>query len=73
MKGGKKYTSMQGKYPVIYLDFKEVTQGSHDDAMRLMSDILSFEFSRHKEFKRSLRVNREYDLKTYKKIVWKKS
>ncbi|MCD8200650.1 MAG: ATP-binding protein, partial [Clostridia bacterium] len=70
-KCGREYTSKQGKYPVIYLDFKTVMQGTYEEALGLIADVLSSEFSRHGELKRSLRVNRGHDLKTYEKIVGK--
>ncbi|MCD8206095.1 MAG: ATP-binding protein [Clostridia bacterium] len=66
---GEKYTSEQGKYPVIYLDFKECKGESFISAMKSIKDMMSVEFSRHKELKKSRKIDRGHDLKMYKKIV----
>ncbi|MCD8205093.1 MAG: AAA family ATPase, partial [Clostridia bacterium] len=65
---GEKYTSEQGKYPVIYLDFKEVELNSYDDVMGLIRDSLSVEFLRHNELMTSESVEQVHDLTMYKKI-----
>ncbi|MCD8205021.1 MAG: ATP-binding protein [Clostridia bacterium] len=70
-KCGKKYTSEQGRYPVIYLDLKEVEEDSFADAMDKMKDLLAVEFLRHKELKTSRRVDKTHDRDVYFKIAKK--
>ncbi|MCD8206009.1 MAG: ATP-binding protein [Clostridia bacterium] len=68
-KCGEKYTSEQGKYPVIYLDFKECESDTFEGTMTVIKDTLAVEFARHKELGRSRRVERAHDRKIYKKIT----
>ncbi|MBR1758412.1 MAG: AAA family ATPase [Lachnospiraceae bacterium] len=44
---GEIYREYQGKYPVIYLSFKDVKYGSWENALRNISALLSMEFDRH--------------------------
>ena len=42
-----------GKYPVIYLSFKNVKKSNHEDCMALIKDMLSDEFRRHQYLQNS--------------------
>ena len=46
---GKAYRNHQGKYPVIYLTFKDVKVESWDKALSAIQGLLSAEFRRHEE------------------------
>lgn len=46
---GEKYTSFQGKYPVIYLSFKDVKFDTWEDTFSKMKSLFQTEFIRHKE------------------------
>lgn len=48
-KCGQKYTKHQGKYPVIFLTFKDVKFESWETTLEKISGILQAEFGRHKE------------------------
>ena len=48
-KCGEKYRSEQGKYPVIFLSFKDARQKNWTDALSHISSLLSSEFSRHSD------------------------
>jgi len=44
---GSQYMEHQGKYPVIYLTFKEAGSEGFDETCRIFKDMLSTEFRRH--------------------------
>ena len=44
---GEKYTSLQGKYPVIYLTFKDVFNLNWDDTYEKLTSLISREYLRH--------------------------
>lgn len=46
---GEKYTSYQGKYPVIYLSFKDVKFDTWEDTFAKIKSLFQTEFIRHKE------------------------
>lgn len=46
---GEEYTSHQGKYPVIFLTFKDVKYASWQDTLDKISLLLQAEFGRHRE------------------------
>ncbi|MCM1213261.1 MAG: AAA family ATPase [Lachnospiraceae bacterium] len=48
-KYGEEYTSHQGKYPVIFLTFKDVKYDSWQAALDKISILLQAEFGRHRE------------------------
>lgn len=50
---GKYYRSFQGKYPVIYLTFKDVKYNSWKNARKDMADNIAAEFARHGELAES--------------------
>nr|MCR4660851.1 ATP-binding protein [Clostridia bacterium] len=46
---GEKYTSYQGKYPVIYLSFKDVKFDTWENTFAKLKSLFQTEFIRHKE------------------------
>lgn len=46
---GNEYRSLQGKYPVIFITFKDVKYNTWDEALSNISKIIQAEFRRHKE------------------------
>ena len=46
---GEYYRSFQGKYPVIYLSFKDVKYASWDNALKDMAANIRSEYARHRE------------------------
>ena len=45
---GEAYRKYQGKYPVIYLSFKDVKYSSWKNAFANMTGLISMEFDRHR-------------------------
>jgi len=45
---GEEYTGKQGKYPVIFLTFKDVKESSWESALNKMKRLIQEEFLRHK-------------------------
>lgn len=67
-KCGEKYQQHQGKYPVIFVTFKDVKYPTWEETQKDIAEILSREFLRHGELKDSTRctdIEKEY----YHKIV----
>lgn len=65
-KYGEEYTRHQGKYPVIFLSFKDVKFDTWDATLAKISTLLQAEFGRHKELENSQKIamfEREYYLK----------
>ena len=65
---GEYYRAFQGRYPVIYLSFKDVKFSSWPDARKDMENCLRAEFARHAELENSERchaVERDY----YKRML----
>lgn len=56
--GGEEYRSYQGKYPVIYVTFKDVKCETWEATYDLISKILRNEFERHSELLESDRLSR---------------
>lgn len=54
---GEEYRAYQGKYPVIYVTFKDVKCETWDAAYDMMSKILRNEFERHNELLDSNRIS----------------
>lgn len=50
---GEEYTSRQGKYPVIYLTFKDVKEQDWKSALRKIKRLIQAEFARHKYLRKS--------------------
>lgn len=65
---GTEYTKHQGKYPVIFLTFKDVKYSTWDLTLRKISDLLSKEFLRHSELADSAKCN-DREKKYYNKIA----
>lgn len=63
---GPYYREQQGKYPVIYLTFKDIKGDTWDYSLELFKDIIKNEFLRHGELRNSIRVaNQDF----YNKII----
>ena len=58
---GQKYRSYQGKYPVIFLTFKDVKFNTWEETFSAVRDIFAKETQRHEELRTSDRCD-EYDL-----------
>lgn len=56
-KCGKEYTDYQGKYPVIFLTFKDVKCSTWEETYQKISKLISMEFLRHYELENSDRLN----------------
>lgn len=54
---GEEYTSYQGKYPVIFLSFKDVKYPSWEQTFAKICKLISQEFQRHIELETSPRLN----------------
>lgn len=67
---GEKYQAYQGKYPVIFLTFKDVKYDSWMETKRNLTDIIQMEFKRHREIVESCD---EYDKEYYQKILKKEA
>ncbi len=65
---GTEYTKHQGKYPVIFLTFKDVKYNTWELTLRKISDLLSKEFLRHSELADSAKCN-DREKKYYNKIA----
>ena len=69
---GKKYQDHQGKYPVIFLTFKDVKFDSWDKALRDIADSIATEYARHSELENSDKCDR-MEKQYYQKIVSKEA
>ncbi len=67
-KCGDEYRSHQGKYPVIFLTFKDVKFDSWDFTIDKIRGLLQAEFGRHQEILNSSRIA-EYEKNYFKKIL----
>ena len=67
-KCGKKYQEHQGKYPVIFLSFKDVKYDTWEATFDKIAGLLQEEFGRHSELKNSDRLE-TYEREYYQKIV----
>lgn len=56
-KCGEKYTSYQGKYPVIFLSFKDVKCSSWEETFRQIRELVAEEYQRHMEILNGDRLN----------------
>ncbi len=54
---GKGYTDYQGKYPVIFLSFKDVKCTTWSETLKMISKLISMEFARHSELEGSSKLN----------------
>ena len=65
---GDKYTQYQGKYPVIYVSFKDVKFSSWEETTDNIADIFKKEYDRHKYLLDSSACS-EYEKIYFKKIL----
>lgn len=65
---GEKYRSYQGKYPIIFVTFKDVKCETWEETLENMTHILQAEFSRHKEVQDSPRCE-EYEKQYFQSVV----
>ena len=63
---GKKYQEYQGKYPVIFLGFKDVKKESWEETYDAIAKIIRLEYKRHSKLADSERIS---DKTFYEKIV----
>jgi hypothetical protein len=67
-KCGTKYTEHQGRYPVIFLSFKDVKFDSWEATIAKIAELLQEEFGRHSELKSSKRLER-FEQEYYRKVL----
>ncbi len=67
-KSGAKYREHQGKYPVIFLSFKDVKFNSWEATFLKISELLQEEFGRHSELMNSDRL-KDYELVFFQKVL----
>ena len=65
---GDEYTRYQGKYPVIFLTFKDVKYSSWEETLDKLCKLISKEFQRHIELETSPRLN-AYEKKLFSKLA----
>lgn len=65
---GKKYLDYQGKYPVIFVSFKDVKFNTWGEAFAAIKDIFANETHRHIELQTSKTLDK-YDKKTFEKLL----
>lgn len=65
---GEIYRAHQGKYPVIFLSFKDVKFDSWELTLAKISELLQEEFGRHIELKKSSKI-KKYELVYFDKIL----
>lgn len=66
---GEKYQAHQGKYPVIFLSFKDVKCKTWEETYDLIAMLISMEYKRHDEL--AIAMNPDFDF--YQKIVQDKA
>jgi hypothetical protein len=67
-KCGEDYTKHQGKYPVIFLTFKDVKFGSWEATIDKIRDLLQAEFGRHQELLESKKIAK-YEKEYFARIL----
>lgn len=65
---GKKYQDYQGKYPVIFITFKDVKFNTWNDTLKTINNLFSKEAHRHFELQKSEKCD-EYDKKIFAKMI----
>lgn len=65
---GKKYRDHQGKYPVIFVSFKDVKFNTWNETFKNLHSILALEYLRHKELAQSEKCN-AFQKEYYQKVV----
>ena len=67
-KCGEYYTKYQGKFPVIFLTFKDVKCSNWNETYQKMNKLISMEFIRHNELENSDILN-DYEKEQYRKMA----
>ncbi len=67
-KFGSKYMDYQGKYPVIFLSFKDVKFDSMSETLDKISELLQVEFGRHSELLKNSEIE-SYEMEYFEKIL----
>ena len=65
---GKKYREYQGKYPVIFITFKDIKFNTWEETFEALKDIFSKEAHRHNELQISAKCD-GYDKKIFEKLL----
>ena len=65
---GEKYREYQGKYPVIFVTFKDIKFNTWEETFQAIKDVFSKEASRHLELKTSEKCN-DYEKKSFEKLL----
>lgn len=65
---GEKYRSYQGKYPVIFLTFKDVKFNTWEETFDAVKEVFSKEAARHLELQSSDKCN-EYEKKAFEDLL----
>ena len=65
---GDEYTAYQGKYPVIFLTFKDVKCSSWEETFQQISRLIAMEFQRHMELETSDKLN-SYEKEQFSQIA----
>lgn len=69
---GEKYRSYQGKYPVIFITFKDIKYNSWTETFTAIRDVIAKEAYRHIELRTSTSCD-EYDRKTFEALLSRKA
>ncbi len=65
---GKKYRDYQGKYPVIFITFKDIKFNTWEETLDAIKEVFSKEAARHIELKTSDQCN-EYEKKDFENLL----
>lgn len=65
---GRKYREYQGKYPVIFLTFKDVKFNTWEETFSAIRDIFAKETQRHRELRSSDNID-EYSKRVYEQLA----
>ena len=65
---GKKYRDYQGKYPVIFVTFKDIKFNTWEETFDAIKEVFSKEAARHIELQTSDKCN-EYEKKTFENLL----
>lgn len=65
---GKKYRDYQGKYPVIFVTFKDIKFNTWEETFDAIKEVFSKEAARHIELQTSDQCN-EYEKKTFENLL----
>lgn len=68
-KCGEKYREYQGKYPVIYLSFKDVKYETWNETFRKIRSLLQKEYIRHKEIIEINPVANRYEIGYFNNLI----